>query len=198
MRQAEIERRILQLWTTTQVPLTLANVQAYTGASRGDVGKALDAMSVAQTVEFDSDDDGNLIYKVLGSARIPRGATTIGEVMKLEGLRADVSSSASGGSHALVRSRGGDEKSMVASGLLSFFFGPFGLLYAAPVLDAVVPIGVLMALVSVVPHAILSPLLGILWPIFGVAGVVYAYRHNKHGKRMSMLESTTRKQKLLK
>ena len=184
MKSAEIERRVLHLWTTTNVPLTSANIQAYTGATRAEVTKTLDAMVAEQVVELDSDADGNLLYVVSGSARIPRGASTVGEVMKLDQLRNEVPR----GSTALART-GGDsnEKSLVVSGLLSFFLGPFGLLYAAPVVEAVVSIAVLIAVSMVLPQSIVSAILGVSLPLFGAAGVVYAARHNKNGRRTTLL-----------
>lgn len=192
MKQSDIERRVLQLWTSTNVPMTLANVQAYTGATRVEVQKALDAMASAQVVELDSDDAGNLLYVVGGSARMPRGATTIGEVMKLEQLRGEVGMTRSSGA-SLTTTGGGEGKSVVASGLLSFFLGPFGLLYAAPVVEAVVPIAVFMGLSALLPQALLSPIMALALPICGIAGVVYAVRHNKTGRRTSLLPENSQK-----
>jgi len=193
MKQSDIERRVLQLWTSTNVPMTLANVQAYTGATRVEVQKALDAMASAQVVELDSDDAGNLLYIVSGSARMPRGATTIGEVMKLEQLRGEVGMAKVGGGGSLARTGGVEGKSVVASGLLSFFLGPFGFLYAAPVVEAVVPIAVLMGLSALLPQALLSPIMAVALPICGIAGVVYAVRHNKNGRRTSLLPEKSQK-----
>ena len=39
---------------------------------------------------------------------------------------------------------------------------------------------------SVLPHFLLAPLLGILAPISGIAGVYYAMRHNQTGERTGL------------
>ncbi len=179
------------------MPLTLANVQAYTGASRAEVSKVFDAMASAGAVELDSDDDGNLFYTVGGAARIPRGATTVGEVMKLEALRSEVAGPTGRNSRALALHDGNPgDKSVVVSGLLAFFLGPLGLLYAAPFVEAVVPIAVLIALGMVLPPALLSSIVGVLLPAFGVAGAVYAVRHNKNGRRTSLLPAPKKQKQL--
>jgi hypothetical protein len=190
MKADEIERLVLRLWTTTQVPLTVANLQAYTGAPRKALQAQLDVMLGEQTLEIDSDDDGNVHYTVPGAARMKGGLTTIGEVQRFDELRGARDPVVGGMQTALQRYAApveGSGKSVAVSGLLSFFLGPFGLLYAAPITEALVPIAVTMAAATLLPAFIVGPLLSLAAPVFGAAGVVYAVKHNKRGRRTSLL-----------
>jgi hypothetical protein len=81
---------------------------------------------------------------------------------------------------------GGDQKSIVASGALSLFLGPIGWLYAAPLREAVPGLLLFVLATSLVPHVLLAPLLAILAPLSGVAGIYYAWRHNQTGQRTGL------------
>ncbi len=74
-------------------------------------------------------------------------------------------------------------KSILASGLLSFFFGPLGWLYAAPWKVALPAAGVYVLLCGILPQFILVYLIGIIAPISGIGGVLYAIGFNMAGKR---------------
>jgi hypothetical protein len=78
---------------------------------------------------------------------------------------------------------GGDQKSLVGSGVLSVLLGPVGWIYAAPLREAIPGVAIYLGLCSLLPHALLAPLLGVLAPLSGVAGVYYAWRHNQTGER---------------
>jgi hypothetical protein len=84
---------------------------------------------------------------------------------------------------------GGEQKSLIASGALSFFLGPLGWLYAAPLKDAAPAIAVFMLLVMVLPHLLLYPLLGVLLPLSALGGVAYAWGHNQRGERTSLADA---------
>ena len=45
---------------------------------------------------------------------------------------------------------------------------------------------VYIGLCSLLPHFLLVPMLGVLAPISGVAGVYYAWRHNQTGERTGL------------
>jgi hypothetical protein len=91
----------------------------------------------------------------------------------------------------LARPREKGEKSWIASGLLSMFFGPVGWLYAGSFREAI-PASLLYILVASLamklPLFLLWPVMMIALPISGIAGVVYAIQHNRHGGRMRLFD----------
>src|SRR6516162_7612368 len=131
MKQKDFEARVLEIWLLSRVPLTLAHVQHLTGASRDKTKKSLDAMTVEGVLSADIADDGEMIWSVVGAERPRSGPATVAELDKMRTLSAEVA-----GSRALARvagavtggalARGGDQKSVVASGGLSLVLGPLG------------------------------------------------------------------------
>jgi hypothetical protein len=191
----EFEHRLLSLWMTTRVPLTRANVQFVTGVPRAKLGKWLDELVADGVLDVDSDDEGEMVWAVRGAARATAGPTRPEEVKKLADLKREVAG-AKAASTALVKlgatslqvPHGGDHhKSLIASGLLSFFFGPLGWLYAAPLKEAGLAILGYIILCAILPHFLLAPLLGIANPLSAAVGVAYAWRHNQKGERTSLL-----------
>jgi hypothetical protein len=193
----QFEARLLSLWMTTRLPLTRANVQFVTGVPRAKLQKWLDQLTSDGVIEVDSDDEGELIWSVCGAARTNNGPSKPEEVKKLADLKREVGGA--GGSAAalikvgasaassLVASGGDNRKSLIASGLLSFFFGPLGWLYAAPLREAG-PIALLYVLLSViVPHFLWLPIIAIAHPLSAAVGVAYAWRHNQKGERTSLM-----------
>jgi hypothetical protein len=91
----------------------------------------------------------------------------------------------------LARPREKGDKSWIASGLLSMFFGPVGWLYAGSFREAI-PASLLYILVASIamklPLFLLWPVMMIALPISGIAGVVYAIQHNRHGGRMRLFD----------
>jgi len=51
---------------------------------------------------------------------------------------------------------------------------------------------------SIVPHVLLVPLLGILAPLSGAAGVYYAWRYNQTGERTGLFSDKRKEPRLLK
>lgn len=194
MRQTDFERRVLEIWMRSRVPLTLAHVQHLTGAPRDKARKWLDSMVVGGGLDADVDDEGEMVWKVRGAERAPNGPVTVAEMERLQRLTAEVSGAA--GTLARVRQvgglarQGGDQKSLAASGVLSLFFGPLGWLYAAPLREAVPAVIVLAAAGALLPAFILTPLLGIVAPLSGVAGIYYAWRHNQTGERTGLFSDS--------
>jgi hypothetical protein len=181
----------------SRVPLTLAHVQHLTGATRDRSKQWLDAMTVAGVLDVEVTDDGEMIWTVRGAERPRSGAQTVAEWERLQTLSQEVARAttalaarALGG--ALVRSSD-DKKSVVASGALSLVLGPLGWLYAAPLREAVPGAAVYVGLFSLLPHFLLVPLLGVLMPISGVAGVYYAWRHNQTGERTGLFSDRRKK-----
>jgi len=189
MKAKDFEARLLAIWLRSRVPLTLPHVQHLTGESRARCKQYLDEMTVAGQLEMDVADDGEMIWTVRGAERPASGAQTVAELEKLEALTAEVAS-ASGKSmiaRAAVSSalaeRRGDQKSLVGSGVLSLVLGPVGWIYAAPLREAVPGVAIYLGVCALLPHVLLAPLLGILAPLSGAAGVYYAWRHNQTGER---------------
>jgi hypothetical protein len=192
MKKKDFEARVLAIWLRSRVPLTVAHVQHLTGASRDRTKEWLDAMTVDGVVDVEVADDGEMIWSVRGAARPRSGPETIAEMERFEalaseGARAPKALAARAVGAALTRQgQGSDEKSVVASGVLSAVLGPLGWLYAAPLREAVPGVAIYVGLCALLPHFLLIPLLGIAAPVSGIAGVYYAWRHNQTGERTGL------------
>ena len=90
VKKHEFERRVLDLWMTTRIPMTKAALQYHSGASRRRMSRWLDELVVDGVLDLDSDDAGELVYSVPGAARPTRGPTTFAEAQKLAQLGAEV------------------------------------------------------------------------------------------------------------
>ena len=204
MTQHEFETAVLRLWTTTRIPLTRVNVQLYTDTPRDRIGRWMNELAVAGIVEVDSDDEGEVLWNVRGAQRSQTGPRTIDEWTRLQRLQREVDeadgpkprAAASSTASALARAERWsppagappDEKSLVASGLLSFIFGPFGWLYAAPLKDAGVGILVVTVVSALLPATLAASLLGVVAPLSALAGLVYAQQYNSTGQRRSLID----------
>jgi len=203
MNRDDFEARVLKLWTTTQIPLTRTNLQLATGEPRRKVERWLDELVREGVLELSSDDEGDLCWVVLGARRSGKGLSSVEDWLKLQRLEAEVGVGVSrdSGSSALRRveedepfaevSRplalgGGDKKSVVASGLLSLFFGPFGWLYAAPLKEALPAVLGYVIICSIVPKFLLIYLMGPIGAVSAVMGVLYAWSYNQSGGRTAL------------
>jgi hypothetical protein len=207
MKRAELEQRVLDLWVSTRVPLTRVNLQVLTKVPRAKLEPWLDELVRDGVLDVDTDDAGEMMWTVPGAERSPSGLASVAEVKKLAELRGSIgASSRRGGSSstALVRqlagqaliTRGGpEEKSIIASAALGFFFGPLGWLYAAPLKDAGAAIVIMMLAFAIIPHFLLIPLLGLAMPASALAAAFYAWQNNSKGHRVSLLESGDDKQR---
>jgi hypothetical protein len=215
MNQEELESRILQLWVTTRIPLTRANLQILTGVARKKLEPWLRALVVDGVLDVDVDDKGEMIYSVRGAERGTSGPTTVaemsgagaggrgasrgsaprGEADVEERLRQLGMEAAKAAGKAMVLKReappaGGlvrKRKSLVASGLLSFFFGPLGWLYAGHWKEAIPAGGAYLLAAVVLPKFLITALLGIVGPLSAAVGVAYAWKYNKDGERQKLL-----------
>jgi hypothetical protein len=187
---------------TTRVPMTRANILFYTKAPRKKVGPWLDDLVGDGMLEVDADDAGEMVWAVRGAERPARGPTRIEEVpgspavddsisARLERLRGEAlqgmgrttALTVSREAKALLRQGSEGEKNLLAAGLLGFFFGPLGLLYAAP-FKVAVPLSILAV--------VLASTLGIKilfgFPIlFAALAAAYAWRFNQKGERAPLL-----------
>jgi hypothetical protein len=199
MKKKDFEARVLQIWLRSRVPLTLVHVQHLTGAARDRTKEWLDAMTVDGVLDVEVSDPGEMIWTVRGAERPRSGPETIAEFERLGALSREVARASSAGALAkaalgtgLARG-GGDKKSVAASGVLSLVLGPFGWMYAAPLREAVPGMAIYIGLCSLLPHFLLMPLLGVIAPISGVAGVYYAWRHNQTGERTGLFSDREKK-----
>jgi hypothetical protein len=92
----------------------------------------------------------------------------------------------------LTRPRAASDKSWLASGALSLFLGPVGWLYAGSFREAA-PAALAWLLVgglafNIIPAILLMPVLAVLMPLSGIAGVVYALTYNRHGERQRLFD----------
>lgn len=202
MTRDDFEHRLLSLWMTTRMPLTRANLQFVTGVPRAKLEKWLDSLVADGVLDVDADDEGEMVWGVRGAARAQKGPDKPEEVKKLADLKAEVASSGAaastalalvkaggGAARSLVTTGGDGKKSLIASGLLSFFFGPLGWLYAGSLKEAGVVALVYFLLCAIIPHLLLAPLLAIAHPLSAAIGVLYAWKYNQKGERATLLPS---------
>jgi hypothetical protein len=189
VKQAAFDARILELWTTTRLPLTRANIVAVTGVSAKQADAWLDVMVKDELLDVDSNDNGDLLWAVRGSERPARGLQTAAEVLKMQSLRKEIERPADENQRTAmtVASAGPKTKSVLVSTGLCFFLGPLGLLYAAPLSVALPAALVWLIVLGVVPTFILVYVAGILYPITAVAGALYAWGYNRAGRRVPLL-----------
>jgi hypothetical protein len=87
----------------------------------------------------------------------------------------------------LERKPGKGEKSWIASGVASTALGPLGWLYAGSLREAIPAATIWIVLASIaskiLPTVLLWPVLMVVMPLSGIAGVVYALQFNRAGKR---------------
>jgi len=185
------EEQLLRLWVTTRIPFTRANLQVLTRVPRARLERWLDELTAGEVLDVDAGNDGEMIWRVRGADRPRSGPETVAEKETLERLQGDVSKvktalQVAGSLGRLPATRQGG-KSIVASGVLSFFLGPAGWLYAAPLATAIPATLVYVILCMLLPKFLLLPLLGVAAPISALAGMGYAARHNQHGRRTLLL-----------
>ena len=98
----------------------------------------------------------------------------------------------------LAKKPGKGEKSWIKSGLASMALGPVGWLYAGSLREAV-PASVgwillMTVLTKILPSVLLMPVLMVVLPLSGIAGVVYALQYNRHGGRQRLFDKDKPKQ----
>ncbi len=89
VKQHEFEKRVLDLWMTTRIPMTRAALQYHSGAPRRKLSRWLDELVADGVVELDSNADGELVYTVPGAERPPGAPATFAEAHKLSALTAE-------------------------------------------------------------------------------------------------------------
>lgn len=191
---------------TTQVPLTKPNLLFYTGASSKQAEKWLDGMLAEGLLDIDTNDDGDIIYTVRGAKRPatgPRELIRCGNCgkatgkgvkcsrcnqladAKLKALRAELDTA--GTALAVLRQGQGalrphleGEKNLALAGVLGFFAGPFGWLYAAPMREAIPAIIVSLVILKALGIWFIAPLSALI-------SMLYAWKYNRAGRRTGIL-----------
>ena len=199
----EFESKVMDLWMTTAIPMSRANIAYYTGAPRKLLAMWLDRMISQGILELDSDDEGALLWIVPGSPR-PASPRDFAELQKQRQFGAGVAS-AGGNSlddslvtssakslmrrakHEMQASTEEGKKSLAMSGGLSLFFGPLGWLYAGAWKEAIPAAAGFAFLYWLLPSFLVMPLLFAAMPISAIAGLAYAWKYNKHGERRPLL-----------
>ena len=99
----------------------------------------------------------------------------------------------------LAKKPGKGGKSWMVSGVASLALGPLGWLYAGSLREAVpaATIWVLLAALAskILPTLLLWPVLMVVMPLSGIAGVVYALQYNRHGGRQRLFDSDEKNQR---
>jgi hypothetical protein len=99
----------------------------------------------------------------------------------------------------LAKKPGKGGKSWMVSGVASLALGPLGWLYAGSLREAVpaATIWVLLAALAskILPTLLLWPVLMVVMPLSGIAGVVYALQYNRHGGRQRLFDSDDKGQR---
>jgi hypothetical protein len=97
----------------------------------------------------------------------------------------------------LTRPRGKGDKSWLASGVASLLLGPVGWLYAGSLREAVPAAAAYVALgviaTKLLPMLLLWPVMMVVMPLSGIAGVVYALQHNRAGRRQRLFDGDKEK-----
>lgn len=92
------------------------------------------------------------------------------------------------------------EKSWITSGVASFLLGPLGWLYAGSLREAIPASAAWLAFGAIaskiIPMFLLMPVLMVVLPISGIAGVVYAIQHNRKGGRQRLFDKKKDKKQL--
>lgn len=211
MRPQDFEQAVLELAMTTRVPLTRANIVFYSGTTTSKADKWLDEMVRDGIIEFDSDDDGELIYKVCGASRPSVGAKELtrctacrrasaagsrcsrcGQLLDshLRALKEEVEGKLVGAAlrklpqAALLSSGASGEKSVALGGALGLL-GPLGWFYAAPLGEAMLGSAAFFVLWALSKWLVIG-LSGVLLPVSALIGALYAYKYNRTGQRSSM------------
>jgi hypothetical protein len=139
-----------------------------------------------------------VLWRVRGAERPKTGPRSVAEIHAWERLNREVGTTPQSSTATRLQARllprddddgaVGDEKSLVASGMLSFVFGPFGWLYAAPLKESIPAIAAMTVLAALLPTALFLPLFSATLPVFALAGVGYAHAYNRSGRRTPLLE----------
>jgi hypothetical protein len=99
----------------------------------------------------------------------------------------------------LVRKPGKGEKSWMVSGIASMALGPLGWLYAGSFRESIPAATVWLLLATlaskILPTMLMWPVLMVVLPLSGIAGVIYALQYNRHGGRQRLFNDKAKDSK---
>ncbi len=143
------------------------------------VSKTRPAETRRQVVDDDDDDDDD--DGGLGS--------TLALAKKASGVRKELAKTPKAG-----------EKSWMKSGIASLLLGPLGWLYAGSFREAVPASAAWLAFGAlaskIIPMFLLMPVLMVVMPLSGIAGVMYAIHYNRKGGRQRLFNGDKDKKQL--
>lgn len=116
-------------------------------------------------------------------ADAPRGRGELGTAMEL-------ASKAAGMKQELAKPPKAGEKSWMKSALVSTLFGPLGWLYAGSFREAAPASAAWLAFAAIaskLPTLLLFPVLFVVLPLSGIAGLLYAVHYNRNGGKRQRL-----------
>ncbi len=106
-------------------------------------------------------------------------ASTLALAKRAEGVRSELAKQPKAG-----------EKSWVKSGVASMLLGPLGWLYAGSLREAIPASAAWLAFGAlaskIIPLFLLMPVMLVVMPLSGIAGVVYALQYNRKGSRQRL------------
>ncbi|HEY1816578.1 MAG TPA: hypothetical protein VGG74_29730 [Kofleriaceae bacterium] len=139
--------------------------------------QAIVTKSKPRRTDPDDDDDGD---GLAGAIELARGANRV--------------------KNELARKPRKGEKSALISGVASLALGPLGWLYAGSLRESVPAATVWLLLAGlagkILPTLLLWPVLMVIMPLSGIAGVVYAIQYNRHGGRQRLFDKDKDKKQL--
>ncbi|MFN0247000.1 MAG: hypothetical protein ACKV2T_08830 [Kofleriaceae bacterium] len=168
----------------------------------------------AQQAERDAlrDRQAALVTKRSGSEAGPLGSVTRGRKPEDSddatprsrsgdlGTAIELAGKASDMKHELAKPTKAGEKSWVKSALLSGLFGPLGWLYAGSFREAAPASAAWLAFAAIaakLPTLLLFPVLMVVMPLSGIAGLLYAVQYNRNGRKRQRLFGDKKKKKEL-
>lgn len=115
----------------------------------------------------------------------------LGTALELAGKASDMK-------QELAKPTKAGEKSWAKSALLSTFFGPLGWLYAGSLREAAPASAAWLAFAAIaskLPTLLLFPVLMVVMPLSGIAGLLYAVNYNRNGRKRQRLFGDKKKKK---
>jgi hypothetical protein len=107
----------------------------------------------------------------------------------------ELAKKAHGVKRELARKPKQGDKSWVKSGVASTLLGPLGWMYAGSLREAVPASAAWLVFAALASKLfLLMPVLLIMMPLSGIAGVVYALQYNRHGSRQRLFDKDKKKQ----
>lgn len=123
--------------------------------------------------------------------RESRSRGDLGNALELAGKASDMK-------QELSKPTKAGEKSWLKSALLSGLFGPLGWLYAGSFREAAPASAAWLAFAAIasqLPTLLLFPVLMVVMPLSGIAGLLYAVQYNRHGRKRQRLFGDKKKKK---